>query len=216
MTGFHHTTHLSIHPTESLSFVPSLRFIYVPHFTYLQVYLNFCSMILSLISSFLVWHHHPSIYPFLTSFPPYPRTRVSKWTGSKEKKEEKRKNSTDWSIWDALNDIKNLIFCLEPRGLYHNKYTADTIHYAHCRHTLLSWNIFQPNSCLLDFKAYCRPCFVVFAWWRTTPHRHKDFILALSFLAVLCNSRLASMGSRPWPFLLHLREMPATGMLENV
>lgn len=224
MAGFHHTIHLSIHPTASLSFVPSLWLISVPFFLIPSFV---WTSVLSLISSFPAWHHHPSIYPFLTSFPPSgmllscDKSVQMNWVKKKKKtkKTQKRKNRTDWSIWDALNDIQSWIFCLEPGGLYHNtsgKYTANTVHYAHCRHTLPSWNIFQPNSCLLDFKACRRPCFVVFASWRTTPHRHKECILALSFLAVLYNSRLGSMGSGPWPFLLHLREMLATGMLENV
>lgn len=67
MAGFHHTIHLSIHPTASLSFVPSLWLISVPFFLIPSFV---WTSVLSLISSFPAWHHHPSIYPFLTSFPP--------------------------------------------------------------------------------------------------------------------------------------------------
>lgn len=76
----------------------------------------------------------------------------------------------------------------------------------HCGHSSLrrqmSWDIFQPSSCLLAFMddSIVGLGLVLSGWDMTTPYWHKDGILALSFFAILCNSRLALCGRWPLTF----------------
>lgn len=197
VVGFYHTIHLSIHPSNcsaSLSFFPFLRLISVPCFPIPSfIWTSVLHFSISCLTPSSV--HLPILDLFSSLLHVFILTTTSpNELGQKERKKKKELNYLEHLThfeWHAeLNPY--------PWARRHCPLHKLVIHCWYstlCTHTQLSWNIFQPNSCLLAFKDYSIVGLVLSCLSSDVPHH-----IGTKTVFLHCHSLLSyvTAGWPPW------------------